>query len=649
MLSAVYADIKRLRCSGNYNAAVALLKTNRPTGDDDAFEALVCLFASGDLPSSLNVARTYGWKTRWAGQMARALATLLDSGDTAAALKLARAAIGEAGAGHDATAIYLILLQANGLNEEADQFIQRRFRTLPAGETLLLTVMAEIAAAVRDWKRAYQLASAVNSLDTGEFHAQMTLSLANFEVGYVHEALGNALRANKIRAATQPAVLQIMRCYNKLGDYYAAIGAFFELQAADTPQTIAPELHVEMGIAWQGIGKTDEAIAAFNAALSTAQAPGSTAHATAIRTMLNMHIQCGASSALETLVRDYAPRIDADIECLNSLGLARLAQRDLTAAAQAFDASYALFRQENRALDLLPWPAPEPRLRHDFEQLEMLSLRGKLDAAGQRALAVLQRTLQHPEAQTPDTNSAFAPPGAEGEALQQVLCGFWHRPELPFAGQALGANDYGNIERQYFDSRPALAVIDNFLSPQALASLRHYSEEATVWKLHNDRGYAGALLGQGFCSPVLLAIADQLKQALPRVIGDYPLLQAWGFKYDQRMQGINLHADFAKINVNFWITPDSACADHTTGGMVVYDVPAPASWTFADYNTNQSKMTAYLKAHNAQSQRVPYRENRCVLFDSSLMHVTDELHFKPGYENRRVNVTLLYGRARSQG
>ena len=82
---------------------------------------------------------------------------------------------------------------------------------------------------------------------------------------------------------------------------------------------------------------------------------------------------------------------------------------------------------------------------------------------------------------------------------------------------------------------------------------------------------------------------------------------------------------------------------------VIGDHALTQAWTFADYNTNQSNMMAYLKVHNAQSTRVPYRENRCVLFDSSLIHITDELHFKPGYENRRINVTLLYGRARSQG
>jgi hypothetical protein len=115
------------------------------------------------------------------------------------------------------------------------------------------------------------------------------------------------------------------------------------------------------------------------------------------------------------------------------------------------------------------------------------------------------------------------------------------------------------------------------------------------------------------------------------------------------MQGINMHADFAQVNVNFWITPDEACEDPETGGMVVFDTPAPKSWTFADYNTDPDRLAAYVKLHDAKPLRVPYRENRCVIFDSALMHVTDEIRFKPGYENRRVNVTLLYGQGLSVG
>ena len=41
---------------------------------------------------------------------------------------------------------------------------------------------------------------------------------------------------------------------------------------------------------------------------------------------------------------------------------------------------------------------------------------------------------------------------------------------------------------------------------------------------------------------------------------------------------------------------------------------------------------------------VPYRANRAVIFDSNLFHKTDEIRFADGYENRRINITMLYGR-----
>ena len=40
---------------------------------------------------------------------------------------------------------------------------------------------------------------------------------------------------------------------------------------------------------------------------------------------------------------------------------------------------------------------------------------------------------------------------------------------------------------------------------------------------------------------------------------------------------------------------------------------------------------------------VPYAENRVVMFNSDLFHETDVIDFKPGYENRRINITLLFG------
>jgi hypothetical protein len=38
------------------------------------------------------------------------------------------------------------------------------------------------------------------------------------------------------------------------------------------------------------------------------------------------------------------------------------------------------------------------------------------------------------------------------------------------------------------------------------------------------------------------------------------------------------------------------------------------------------------------------RSNRAIVFASHLFHETDRMRFKEGYANRRINLTLLYGR-----
>ena len=49
--------------------------------------------------------------------------------------------------------------------------------------------------------------------------------------------------------------------------------------------------------------------------------------------------------------------------------------------------------------------------------------------------------------------------------------------------------------------------------------------------------------------------------------------------------------------------------------------------------------------HAGDSLIVPYRENRAALFESRLFHRSDAPEFAAGYENHRINLTLLFGRA----
>ena len=132
------------------------------------------------------------------------------------------------------------------------------------------------------------------------------------------------------------------------------------------------------------------------------------------------------------------------------------------------------------------------------------------------------------------------------------------------------------------------------------------------------------------------------------IFGGHPLRYLWAFKYDSRMSGIQIHADEAAVNVNFWITPDEANRDPEHGGLVVWDKAAPLDWNFDRYNGDVAEPRRFLAANGARSVTVPYRANRAVIFDSDLFHETDAIDFQDGYENRRINITLLYGR-RSKG
>jgi hypothetical protein len=140
-------------------------------------------------------------------------------------------------------------------------------------------------------------------------------------------------------------------------------------------------------------------------------------------------------------------------------------------------------------------------------------------------------------------------------------------------------------------------------------------------------------------------MAEELRARLPGVIGEcHPLRQLWGFKSAYHQPGAStIHADFGAVNVNFWLTPDDANLVGGTGGLVVYGVDAPLHWDFGTYNGRPDLIKALLREYRAQATIVPYRHNRAVIFNSDLFHETQEVTFGPGYEERRINVTMIYG------
>ena len=199
-------------------------------------------------------------------------------------------------------------------------------------------------------------------------------------------------------------------------------------------------------------------------------------------------------------------------------------------------------------------------------------------------------------------------------------------------------------EDAWRDAFPKIVIIDDFLTAEALSLLRKFCLASTVWNDIHEEGYLGAMPESGFAPPLLAQISEELRSTYPAIFGSHPLLHHWAFKYDSAKSGIKVHADFAAVNVNFWITPDEANLDPEHGGLLIWDVAAPLDWDFQKYNVADQDIREYLRSTSAKSITVPYRANRAVIFDSDLFHETDIIRFKDGYENRRINVTMLYGR-----
>lgn len=290
------------------------------------------------------------------------------------------------------------------------------------------------------------------------------------------------------------------------------------------------------------------------------------------------------------------------------------------------------------------------KLRHDIEQLRYLMAQGVLSPDYEDDVAAYERVLAGhtlgPGAMEPNGGHVFEVPAEARPILARTYNRLVHVAAAPALGQgALNpALDRAAIEADYFNNAPGMTCIDGLLNPEALASLQRFCLESTIWfDFSYPEGYLSAIPEDGFYCPLVAQIAEELRLALPGIFRDHKLRKYWAFKCDSRMRALKTHADAAAVNVNFWITPDSANLDPDTGGLSVWDLEAPLDWDFEDFNADEQAMQNFLAEHNARELNIPHRCNRAVAFNSDLFHASGELNFRNGYENRRVNITLLYG------
>jgi hypothetical protein len=197
---------------------------------------------------------------------------------------------------------------------------------------------------------------------------------------------------------------------------------------------------------------------------------------------------------------------------------------------------------------------------------------------------------------------------------------------------------------QWRAAAPQLVVIEDFLTAPALARLRAYCADSTIWRRNYDAGYIGATPPDGFACPLLAQIAEEIREVYAGILAPHDFHYLGAFKYDSELStGTNTHADVSAVNVNFYIAPDEANLGPESGGMLVWDIEAASEAEMRRYNSDEPALQAHLKRSGAKATHIAHRANRAVIFKSSLFHKTDECRFQEGYLNKRINVSLLYG------
>jgi Flp pilus assembly protein TadD len=479
--------------------------------------------------------------------------------------------------------------------------------------------------------------------DFTEAHSNLGITLK--ELGRLEEAEASYRQAITLESGYAEA-------HSNLGITLQELGRLEEAEASYA-QAIAlksdyAEAYSNLGVTLQELGRLEEAEASCRQAIAL-----KSDYAGALNNLGMTLQQLGRLKEAEAsytqaiaLKPDYAEAYSNLGVTLNAMGLKESALQhfernlQLERGINPVNLRHKSFRTISKA-----------KIDHDIEQFEYLAASG-YDIKKFRELATLYKTVSSEINCTLDTDILPL-----SDKHQSLLGDTYNRPIHILEAPALDESTIGDcldvnkITEDYFEHEFGLTYFDDFLTPTTLYSLREFLLGSTIWfDFSHDGGYMGAYMKDGLACPLTLQIAEDLRKKFPKIFKNHQLTQFWAYKYDSRacdknnsFTGIRAHADAAAVNVNFWITPKSANLDPSSGGLVVYNAEAPLEWGFKTYNNlNEEKLQEVLESDKTKTI-VPYNENRVVMFNSNLLHETDNIEFKEGYENRRINVTMLFG------
>jgi tetratricopeptide (TPR) repeat protein len=398
-----------------------------------------------------------------------------------------------------------------------------------------------------------------------------------------------------------------------------------------------PAIQHNLGVVVAARGCHGEALALFDAALAL-EAGYASAH-------YNRGVALDALDRTREAIAAFSRAVALEperYEAHRALGFLWLGQGERGRALDHFARTCELRRGDDR-MDMAVRSltrASRAKLVHDAEQFRYL--------AGRRR-EVKRFEMQ---ARNYDRVAVTLPDGVpvlSAEQLEQLgedyntAIHVWSAPEVE--GDAVNDRLDVTAITQHYKSSGGVAWFDGLLSPAALAGLRRFLLESTIWHdFDHIGGFVASYLEDGLACPLVLQIAAEMRTRFPELLSSHPLTQAWAFKGLESSAAVDAHADDAAVSLNFWMTPDASNLSPEQGGLRICPVPPPQEWKMSGYDADLGAIARFLGTHERTTVVVPYACNRAALFQSRLFHRSDAPLFAPGYDDRRINVTLLFGR-----
>ena len=426
------------------------------------------------------------------------------------------------------------------------------------------------------FKKAIEYYKRVNQINPNHRNSLNNLGAAYRNIHNYQKAIESFEMAIKIDPNFIDAYTNIGITFNETGEYEKAISS---LENAKTINPNAAEIYCILSESFKETGNYQKAIE--NCEMAIKIDPNYADAYTNLGVIFRFKNEIPKAISYFEKALKINPNHRIALGAISSALVGELEDFD-----KATKASHKALKIYHKQSSFINQSIPLFRLKHDIQQAKYLIKKNyKIDGIEQFQKigdAILNRK-ENKENNDNSNKKILLNKNEITDLMPFYKSDFIYKPKT-LSGSCINSNkNWLEVEEEYFNNPKQIIYIDDFLSEEALIELREFCLVSKVWTKEYSNKYLGAFLDQGFISPIHLQIAIDLQQKLPSLFGGLKLAHFGGLKYDTNLgKGINIHADFALHNLNFWITPDEYNNDKNSGGLKVYDTPVPTNWTFND-------------------------------------------------------------------